>query len=156
MSFSSTKAEDYVDCGRTQRTFKEGDAVESFNYAVAAKSMFKVAAPRQEHPAFSNYAVFTREPALEGRANIYVAPSTTDTNRTIVSVNTRYVLTIKVRGESFAKHIAGNVFPRGRVPEETYTSTFNTNSSSSYDAGGGVNVVCFATGALEREILGLL
>ena len=156
VSFSSQKPDDYIDCGRTQRSFREGEHTESFNYAVAARSTFKVAAARQEHPAFSNYAVFTREPALEGRANIYVAPSTADPNSTTVSVNTRYILNVKVRGEGFAKHISGNVMSRGRIPEETYTQTFNTNSSSSTDAGGGVSVVCFATGALEREILDLL
>jgi len=155
VSFSSQKADDYVDCGRTQRTFKEGDVNESFNYAVAARSTFKVAAARQEHPAFSNYFLVTREPQLEGRANIYIAPSSSDPNRTTISVNTRYILTVKVRGEGFAKHISGNVQTRGRSPEETFTHTFNTANSSSTDAGGGVNVVCFAKGTLEREILGL-
>jgi len=155
VSFNSPKAEDYVDCGRSQRTFKEGEVSESFNYAVAARSTFKVASTRQEHPAFSNYFVLTREPMLDGRANIYIAPSSSDPNRTTISVNTRYVLTVKVRSEGFAKHISGNVQTRGRAPEETFTHMFNTGSSSTTDAGGGVNVVCFATGTLEREILGL-
>lgn len=156
VSFSSQKAEDYVDCGRTQRTYKEGDAAERYNYAVAERSTFKVATARQEHPAFTNYFVLTREPTLEGRSNIYIAPSTSDPNQTTISVNTRYILTVKVRGEGFAKHISGNVQTRGRSPEETFTSTFNTNSSSSNDVGAGVTIVCFAKGTLEREILGIL
>ncbi len=155
VSFSSNKAEDYVDCGRTVRTFVDGDNSDRYEYAVASRSTFKVATSRQEHPAFSNYVDFSREPTLEGRANIYIAPSTSDAARTTISVNTRYVLSIKVRSEGFAKHISGNIQSRGRFPEENYTHTFNTNSSSSTESGG-VNVVCFSKGTIEREILDLL
>ncbi|WP_137917946.1 hypothetical protein [Hydrogenophaga sp. 2FB] len=156
VSFTSTDADDYVDCGRTQRTFAEGERVERYDYAVASKSTFKVAAQRQEHPAFSNYAVIVREPILEGRANIYVAPVPGDVARTTISVNTRYILNIRVRGEGFAKHISGNIQSRGRLPEETSTYTFNTGGSSSKDAGNGVTVTCSSRGKLESEILGFV
>ena len=156
VSFNSTDADEYVDCGRSERTFAEGDKVERYNYAVAAKSTFKVAAPRQEHPAFANYAVFFREPILEGRANIYIAPVSGDPNRTTITVNTRYVLNIRVKGEAFAKHISGGIQSRGRVPEDTYTYTFNTGTSASKDGGNGVTVTCFSKGKLEAEVLAFL
>ena len=156
VSFTSSEAENYVDCGRTQRTFTEGTLVNRYDYAVASKSTFKVAARQQEHPAFSNYAVFVREPILEGRANIYIAPYAGDANRTTITVNARYVLNIRVKGEAFAKHISGNIHTRGRVPEENFTYTFNTSSAASKDAGNGVTVTCSSKGRLENEILGLV
>lgn len=156
VSFSSTDADEYVDCGRTQRTFAEGNKVDHYDYGVAGKSTFKVAAVRQEHPAFATYAVFTREPTLEGRANIYIAPVAGDPGKTIISVNARYILNIRVKGEAFARHISGNVQSRGRVPEENFTYTFNTGGSASKDAGSGVTVTCFSKGKLETEVLGFL
>ena len=156
VSFSSSDAEEYVDCGRTQRTFTDGGVTESFNYAVAAKSTFKVAASRQEHPSMSNYSVFRRESQLEGRANIYIAPVAGDLGKTTVSVNARYVLSTKVRGEAFAKHVSGNILARGRSPDETYTYTFNTAGTGSLDAGSGVTVTCFSKGKLEGEVLAFL
>lgn len=152
VSFSSPDPEDYVDCGRAARTFREGDQVERYDYAVAGRSSFKVAAPRQEHPAFSNFAVLTRTPQLEGRANIYLAPVAGSPNKTTVSVNTRYVLTVRVTAQAFAKHISGSIHPRGQVPEHTQNFTFNTNSTYSID-GGGVRVTCSAKGKLESEVL---
>lgn len=153
VSFNSSDADEYVDCGRSQRTFTEGDKVERYDYPVAAKSTFKVAADRQEHPAFANYAVLTREPILEGRANIYIAPVAGDPNRTTISVNSRYVLNIRVRGDAYARHISGGIQSRGRIPEDTFTYTFNTGGSASKDGGGGVTVTCFSKGKLESEVL---
>lgn len=156
VSFLSNEADDYLDCGRTRRSYQEGDSLERFDYQVASRATFKFAATRQEHPSYSNYGVATREPTLEGRANIYIAPVAGDPTRTSVSVNARYVLTIKVKAEGFAKHASGNVFSRGRLPEETQTYSFNTIGSATRDAGSGVTVTCYSRGKLESEILGFI
>lgn len=153
VSFNSTEPADFVDCGRTIRTYSEGKNVERYEYDVAGKSTFKFSTLRQEHPSFYNYAVLKRESDLEGRANIYVAPLDSDPNKTTVSVNTRYILKSRVKGELFAKHASGNIFPRGTIPEESSTYTFNTNSVATKDFGNGDTVVCFSKGKLESDIL---
>lgn len=156
VSFSSTEPAEFVDCGRTTRTFTEGSSVERFDYDVAGKSKFKVATDRQAHPSFSSYAVVTRDPILDGRANIYLAPSTSNSNSTTLSVNSRYILNVRAKGQVFLKHAGGNVIPGERIPEEILTFAFNTNESSSKDAGRGVSVTCFSNGKLESEIIGLV
>jgi hypothetical protein len=153
VSFTSTEPADFVDCGRTVRTFTEGSNVERYEYDVAGKATFKVAANKQEHPAFSNYAVWSRSPTLEGRSNVYLAPAAGDAGKTTVSVNTRYVLNVRLKGDAFAKHISGGVQGRGRLPEDTATFTFNTNTVGTGDSANGVVVTCFSKGKLEKEIL---
>ncbi|MDI6744470.1 MAG: hypothetical protein QMD07_03730 [Thermodesulfovibrionales bacterium] len=110
---------------------------------------------RQEHPSFANYVSIRREPILDGRSNVYIAPDEKDNGKTIVTVNTRYVLTIKVKGEAFAQHANGNVFSRGRLPEETTTITFNTNKSGQQEIGDGSKITCFSKGKLEKDILNM-
>ena len=153
ISFSSNSPSEYVDCGKTHRTYTQGDKTETYDYDVAGPAAFKVATVRQEHPAFANYVSIRREPVLDGRSNVYVAPDEKDNAKTIVTVNTRYILTIKVKGEAFAQHANGNVFSRGRLPEETMTVTFNTNKSGQSDIGDGSKMTCFAKGKLEKDIL---
>lgn len=156
ISFNSTDPVEFVDCGRSTRTYTEGGVTERYEYDVAAKTSFKVATSRQEHPSFSNYVLLTREPNLEGRSNIYVAPLVSDPTKTTVSVNTRYILSVKVKGEGFAKHVSGNIQTRGRIPEDSTTFTFNTNSVAKHDAGSGVTVTCSSKGKLESDILDII
>lgn len=156
VSFSSNSPEEYVDCGKSHRTYTQGDKSEVYDYDVAGPAEFKVATTRQEHPAFANYINIRREPMLEGRSNIYVAPDEKDNSKTIVTVNTRYVLTIRVKGEAFAQHVSGNIFSQGRIPEETTTIIFNTNKAGQKEIGGGANMTCFSKGKLEKEILDMI
>ena len=153
VSFSSNSPSEYIDCGKSHRTYTQGDKTETYDYDVAGPATFKVATARQEHPAFANYVIIRREPLLDGRSNIYVAPDEKDNSKTIVTVNTRYIWTIKVKGESFAQHVNGNVFSRGRLPEETTTVTFNTSQSGQQDIGDGSKMTCFSKGKLEKDIL---
>lgn len=156
LSFSSNNPVEYVDCGKTKRTYTQGSKSESWEYDVAGSANFKVATPRQEHPAFVNYVVIRRDPSLEGRANIYIAPDEKNSSNSVVTVNTRYILTQKVRGEAFAEHISGNVFSRGRMQDENFTYTFNTNRPGKNESGGGESVTCFSKGKLEEEILDMV
>ena len=153
ISFSSTTPADYVDCGRSHRTYRQGDKTETFDYDIASSTRFKVASRRQEHPAFSNYAVLRRETSLEGRSNIYVAPSEKDKNATVVTVNTRYIMSFKIKGEAFAEHFNGNIIPRGLVPEQTFSIMFNTNQPGQYTGDDGKTISCCSKGKLENEIL---
>ncbi len=156
VSFTSTEAAEFVDCGRTSRTYAEGSAVERYDYEVASRSTYKVAAGRQEHPSMTNYAVMSRDPTLEGRSNIYVAPLASDPSKTTVSVNTRYVITLKIKGDAYAKHVSGAIHPRGRVPEDSSVLTFNTNTVATREQSGFPSIVCFAKGKLEADVLSIV
>jgi hypothetical protein len=153
VSFSSTSPVEYVDCGRSHRTYVQGDKTEIFDYDVAGPAEFKLAAERKEAPSFSNYMIIRRETVLESGSNIYVAPDEKDNGKTIVTVNTRYILNIKAKGEAFAQHVIGNVLSRGRLPEESTMVTFSTNRAGQQDIGGGLKMTCFGKGRLEGEIL---
>lgn len=156
VSFASTEPAEFADCGKSVRTYTEGKQTERYEYDVAGSSSYKIAADRQEHPAFSNYGIFNREVSLEGRSNIYVAPLSADPTKTTVSVNSRYVLDIKVKGQAYAKHISGNVQSRGSVPESTTTISFNTNGETRKDFGGGVFITCFSKEKLETDIINIV
>ncbi|TGU71036.1 hypothetical protein E4633_11845 [Geomonas terrae] len=156
ISFSTNTPSDYVDCGFTERTYTQGNNVEKFDYRVAGKSRFKMAGDQQPHPAWASYAIVVREPSLEGRMNIYVAPAESDKNSTQVTVNTRYIWTVKVKGEMYNEHANRNTVFIGNIPESTSNTMFNTNTTGEYDAGKGTIIKCVSTGKLENEILGLL
>lgn len=153
LSFSSSSPAEYVDCGKTHRTYTQGEKVEVFDYEVAGSAQFKVAANSQPQPAFSYYYMIRREPSLEGRSNIYIAPEENNPNNTTITVNTRYIITTKIKAEGFAQHVNGNVFSQGRVPDETTTVSFNTNQIGQIEIGNGEKLTCFTKGKLEKEIL---
>lgn len=156
VSLTSTEAEQYVDCGRSSRTYTEGSRVESFNYNVASKTSFKVAAPGQEHPSMRNYAIINREPVLDARSNIYIAPLLSDPSKTTVSINTRYVITLKTKGEAFAQHVSGAIHNRGPIPEDSVILAFNTGTVATKEQQNAPTLFCFANGRLEEDVLSIL
>lgn len=159
MSFSSTKPQEYIDCGTTTRTYTQGENTERFTYDLASSSVYKAATPRQPHPAFYYYAIVNRNTSLEGRSNIYLAPDEADKNKTRVAVNTRYVLSITARGDAFQENLTGRIVSSAPLPyEQPITIAFNTNKPVQHQFGGigGVTATCFGNGTLEREILGLI
>ena len=157
VSFSSTSPEDYIDCGKTRRTYTQGNNTEVFDYETAASSRFKHATPKQPHPAFAYYVKVIRETSLEGRSNIYVAPNGKDPNSTVVSVNTRYIWNLKIKGLAVQEHANGNIVSSHSLPEETSTIMFNTNQSGQRMVGGiGEVITCISKGTLEREILSMV
>lgn len=153
ISFSSSSPSDYVDCGRSHRTYSKGDKVQVFDYGIVEKAKYVLATDRQPDKNFSYYGVVNRNPSLDGLANVYVAPSEIDKNKTTVTVNVRYVAKVDVTGELFSEHWRGMLFPQGSVPPTSSTFAFNTNQVGSFDVGGGEPVKCFSTGNLENEIL---
>ncbi len=159
VSFSSNSPEEYVDCGITHRTYTQGDKNETYDYETAASSQFKAATARQPMKQFAYYVVVRRETSLDGRSNIYVAPSEKDKNSTTITVNTRYVFNLKVRGDIFAQNVAGKIISVNRLPEETSTAMFNTNQPGSFRSHGPAGdemIMCGSKGKLEAEILGMI
>jgi hypothetical protein len=156
LSFSSNSATDYVECGQTHRVYQQGSKKEVFDYDVAGPATFKFAAPRQEHNAFVNYAIMQRQTSVEGRTNIYLAPNEKDSSTTIMTVNTRYILTIKTRGQAYAEHLNGNIYPREHIPEQTFTIMFNTNQPGQASGAAADMITCFSKGKLEKDILDLI
>lgn len=158
LTFSTNKPEQYIDCGRTNRTYTQGDKVEKFVYEVAASSDYKAAAPEQPHPSWASYHMIHRRTNLEGRSNIYIAPSDKDNSKTVVSVNTRYIWTVLVTGDYFIENAGGNSFHRGQTTGlslSPLTISFNT-SEKGEDNGAGDKIYCVSKGTLEKEILGLI
>ena len=153
VSFNSNAPKEYVDCGRSRRTYREGEVVQTVEYAAAESSEFKVAG-KQPNPNFSTYANLRRQTSLEGRSNIYVAPDRADPNKTLISVNTRYVLTVRVRGESIAANVAGNVVRRDAIPESNNSYIFSTNKPSVTELKD--DLTCAGTGRLESDILNMV
>jgi hypothetical protein len=155
ISVNSNQPARYADCGKTHRSYTQGDSKEVFYYDVAGTSEFKVATPLQPDKNFSYFVLVRREPTLEGRANIYIAPSEIDKNKTVVIVNASYVFTARAKGQVFAKNFLGNVVSYERMPEETSIISFNTNSPGSI-GGTGEKVTCCSTGKLEKDIIGMV
>lgn len=156
LSFSTNSPAEFVDCGKSHRTYTQGDKTEVFDYEVAGPSKYKAAGQRQPHPAWASYAIISREPFLEGRANIYIAPDEKDKNYTVVTINTRYIWTTKTRGEIFNENARGYAISVGNVPEKTSNITFNTNTKGEFEESNGSKLICISKGKLESEILGFI
>ncbi|HKO52128.1 MAG TPA: hypothetical protein VJV79_30680 [Polyangiaceae bacterium] len=156
VSFNSNSPGDFVDCGRTHRTYAEGAVKEAVDYAVADSSRFKLAGNRQPAPALKSYALVSRQTSLEGRANIYVAPEAADPNKTVVSVNSRYVLSVLVRRDGLVEHFNGNIVRREPLPNESFSFIFNTNKPSTTVPEGGQSITCSGKGRLEIDILDMV
>lgn len=154
LSFSANKPSQYADCGSTHRTYVQGDKIEVYDFETADSSEFKVATPKQPNKNYSYYVKINRNAMLEGRANINIAPAEKDSNSTVITVNTRYIWTLKVNGQVFAEQFLGKANPEARLPEETRTIIFTTNSPGK---GSGKDLTtCCSKGKVEGDILGMI
>ena len=156
ISFYTDSPQEYVDCGRTYRTYTQGNKVENYEYDSARSSIFKIATPNQPGPAFAGYVIVNRNTTLEGRSNIYIAPDESDFNKTIITSNTRYILTIKVKGMVYSEHFSGAVHLFQNVPEESFPVTFNTAEVGKHSFNDGTVMKCFSKGTLENKILEMI
>jgi hypothetical protein len=155
VSFSTETPETYADCGISTRTYSRGDENHTYTYNVASTSTFKVASRTGASNKLPLTALVTRHSSLEGRINIYVAPEGPNTR---ISVNARYVLTVKAEGTYVEENLYGNPIARGTLPTETATATFNTNQPVTTDWSTPEQpntVTCQARGRLESDILQL-
>jgi hypothetical protein len=153
LSFNTDSPQEYIDCGKTYRTYTQGGKVVNFEYEVAGPSQYKMASPNQPGPAFSGYIIVNRRPVLEGRSNIYIAPDEINKNNSIITVNTRYIFTTKTKGTYYIEHFSGKVTPMQNIPEESFNVSFNTAELGKHILIDGTEVKCFSKGLLEERIL---
>ena len=146
VSFSTNSPEKYIDCGSTARTFTLGDEKQNYYYEVAADSSYKYGAGKSQNGAFSLVGYVDRTTKLEGRINIYVAPKD---ERTEVTVNTRYILTLSTGGRITAVNMYGQIVESKSLTPSSSDISFNTNQPNKSKEG----IVCFSKGILEAEIL---
>ena len=136
ISFSASSPGRYVDCGRTRRTFTNLRGEQVYEYAAADSSRFALTDDRGI--AFN----IVRTTKLDGRTNIYVAP---EGGKTVVRVNTRYIVNIQVQWYSLAGQPAGT---------EQHTWAFNTKEIFEQPLPQfNVTIRCVALGTLENKIL---
>lgn len=133
VSFSSSHPSEFIDCGSTTRRFKNARGEQVYNYLPADSSQFVVV--NDQHIAFNA----ARATKLEGRVNVYVAPSQDGTD---ISVNTKYVFTVDFKAVGFD----------GR-PGGTQSATFDFSTKSPHSSPA---LTCFAKGSLESKILGMV
>jgi len=155
VSFSTDKPEEYVDCGTSERTFQYAKESQTYTYPVAGSNSFKVAGKWGPYQNLPTIGYFNRKTSLEGRINVYVAPKDNDT---IVTVNTRYILTVRASGHGEGMNAVGTVVQTTAFPETLSTVSFNTGQIGSADWGTPQEpqlVKCRSTGKLETEILAM-
>jgi len=150
VSFSIADPGDYVDCGRSHRTFASGKTTENYDYDISASCVYKIGR-NVELSAVTN--TMRRETDLEGRVNIYVAPKG---EGTLVTVNARYVF--KTTASGIYEVQAPLATHRGTVNPTSATVNFDTANPGSTiigDVDDPFTLTCVSTGKLELEILGM-
>jgi hypothetical protein len=130
LSFSTQKPSDFVDCGTTNRVFENGRGKRNYSYASADSSDFSVT--NDKSIAFN----MSRRSKLEGRVNIYLAPSGTGTS---VAVNSKYALQVNWSAVGF-----------DGSPGGSGSNTFDFSTKQGYVAP---ELTCYAKGTLEQKIL---
>lgn len=133
VSFSSSRPSEFIDCGSTTRRFSNARGEQVYNYLPADSSQFAVV--NDQHIAFNA----ARTTKLEGRVNVYVAPSQDGTD---ISVNTKYVFTVDFKAVGFD----------GR-PGGAQSATFDFSTKSPHSSP---ELTCFAKGTLESKILDMV
>jgi hypothetical protein len=156
LSYSSDKPQEYVDCGRTKRTYSDGKTTESYEYGFTDNiAKYKSSSDKQANPNFSSVGLILRRASLEGRANVYVAP---ENSSTLISVNAKSVVKVNLSGEVLVMNFAGGVVNRQAIPPVSADVTAVTKGSteSTVAIGSTVETVtCYSTGRLEQAILDL-
>lgn len=150
VSFSSEAPEDYVDCGVSKRIFENGSEKNEYVYSVAADSSYKSGGRKPQNGANLTIVDYVqRNTGLAGRINIYVAP--TNDKKTEVSVNTKYVFTVKLTGQAQGINIFGQVMATSEIDIPKSSIDFTTNVP-----GGSDELKCFSKGVLEDEVLDMV
>lgn len=131
----SGNPEKYVDCGIIDSYVKNARGERTYRFP--ASSAYKEYETLENG---QNFAFVKRKMNLEGRINIIVQEVAPD--RTLVTVNTKYVLTKDI----FLSN------PQGQSHRMNDSISFNTNGSASFPQ----QTTCYATGTLEQEVLSAL
>ncbi len=146
---------DYVDCGISDKKFSLASKQLDSRYKVADASSYFYSAEVQTNIPNTIYFEVFRQPSLEGRANIYVAPSEQGTK---VSVNTRYTWIFRAEYDTYLymplydSHTKQSSYGRRQDTSYSEPISFNTNQRG----GRQSDVLCVSTGKFENEILKLI
>jgi hypothetical protein len=130
LSFTSNKPSEFVDCGVSSRTFENARGKQTVVYSTADSAAFAIV--NDKSIAFN----IERKTKLDGRVNIYVAPSGSGTS---VAVNTKYVVNV----QSIATGFDGAPGGRG-------DNVFDFSTKQGFSSA---EVSCYAKGTLENRIL---
>ncbi len=149
VSFSSDSPTEYIDCGRTNRTFIPGPGTgqteQTYSYETATGSTsFNAATPNPRASTYSIPGVVHRTTEVTGRTNIYLAPE--GKNKTKISVNTRYIFTIN-------SQFSSGSWTQSWTP---VTISFNTNKVGEKVLAGGdafKTLQCVTAGTIERDVI---
>ena len=153
VSYTSNNPEKYVDCGSTHRTYVRGSEEVTYDYEIASSCNYKMASAGGVYGNFPITYFINRNTSLDGRVNIYVAPID---KGTLVTVNCRYIFTVKVDGLAQQENAFGTIVYSQQIPQQSSSVTANTNSPGIADWGdykNPVKIKCVSLGVLESEIL---
>ena len=140
----------YVDCGRTVRTFSDGEGTEGFEYAVAQSSHH-----REATAIDGGYRVsqVERRVELEARTTLYLQPE--GRGRTRITLKTRYEVEFQVSG--IARLVSANsgdeLGPEESLGPRVESIRFTTFQPGQDQRRGGLT--CRATGDLEHALIAL-
>jgi hypothetical protein len=151
VSFYTDSPEDYIDCGTTSRSWSGTKNKGNINYNSAEDSRYFVMYKWGAYNHLPAEALVHRKTSLEGRINIYVAPSG---NGTLTTVNSRYIFNCDWTVNGYYYNAFGTLV-NSSVDKGDYSNTFNTNRPNTVNVGKETSTCC-SNGKLEQEILGFI
>ena len=131
VSFSSNTPTEFVSCGVSVRKFTNKWGTQVYEYDPASSKQYTLG-------NILSVRDVVRDTRLDGRTNIYVAPS--NEGGTTVSVNTKYVVDVTLSYTDVVHQPAGS---------ENFTFDFSTKQPQVTSDG----ITCAAKGNLEDKIL---
>jgi len=159
VSFFTDNPEDYIDCGKTERTFHRSNEHRHYHYDTAASTSFKRAGSRSGGPLayYVSTLLVNRQAVLEGRINIYVAPCNGGTQ---VSVNCRYIWNINITGTVFVEDQYGTPVTQKPMQPSSAKCSFNTRTKGKFNARDPKNpelhITCISKRKIEKDLLDLV
>ncbi len=131
VSFSSNTPTEFVSCGVAVRKFTNDWGTQVYEYDPSSSTQYTLG-------NILSVRDVVRDTRLDGRTNIYVAPS--DEAGTTVSVDTKYVVDVTLSYTDVVRRPAGS---------ENFTFDFSTKQPQVTSDG----ITCVARGNLEDKIL---
>lgn len=154
VSFAEGTDNDYLDCGISNREAGWGDDTDTYRYNLAKDSRFKRYSTWGPVNNLKVVADVNRRTSTIGRANIYVAPLTS--NETQVTVNAQFHLKFDLRRTRTLYNGLGGVEGRNSNSDAFTVNVTSSKASDSFNEwDGDNNVICKSTGKFERDIIKL-
>lgn len=143
LSFSAQNPDEYIDCGTITHTNSGGmSGQETITFAGAAPyTRFLAATDGTPHPKMAE-----RKTKLDGKMNIILAEE--GKNKTRVTVNARYVMSMSFTSSAFVPSRWGGYFTPVR---RTGSVSFNTGQIGTIDTGSRTE--CVTRYTLEKMVL---